>query len=311
MDKYVIAVDLGGTNTVIGAVGIDGNILNSNSFHTAKYEFVNDWVAEVGKWIKALPNNIEIIGLGIGAPNGNYYTGMIDFAPNLKWKGNIPIKELLEKETKLKTIITNDANAAAIGEMMYGGGKGIDNFLLITIGTGLGSGFIVNSKIMYGFNGYAGEIGHMNAAPNGRQCSCGLKGCLETYVSTRGIIETYNELNQSNHSVINPSKISVKDIYSLALNGDKHALQTIYITGTILGHNIARVITITAPEKIFLFGGIANMGKLLIEPTEEAMNSSLLSIFKNKIPIEISHLQDKNAALLGAAALVFNEKYQL
>jgi len=266
MKKCIAAVDLGGTNTVTGLADESGNISFSKSFLTENYNSIKEWVDEIDKWIKALPKDIKPEGIGIGAPNGNFYNGSIEFAPNLKWEGEIPLKKLIEEKTGLPTIVTNDANAAALGEMLFGGAKGLKDFMLVTLGTGLGCGIVANGSLINGFNGFAGELGHINAVPDGRQCSCGLKGCLETYVSARGIKQTMTEIQKTNKQKLESvTELSVYDIYRMAKNGNEEAIQTFYFTGIILGHNLARAATILAPEKIFLFGGIANADKFILE----------------------------------------------
>ncbi|PKP19103.1 MAG: glucokinase [Bacteroidetes bacterium HGW-Bacteroidetes-21] len=315
MKEYIWGIDIGGTNTVCGLVDTKGNVLKECSFKTRDFDnpkdFVNHLSSNAKKTMDLLNPDEKVIGVGVGAPNGNYYTGNIEFAPNLTWEGIVPLAQMIEQAFNLPVKLTNDANAAALGEAYFGGAKGLSDFIMITIGTGLGSAFVANHNLIYGHDGFAGEMGHMNAIPDGRQCSCGLKGCLEEYVSSRGIIQTMNELIQQaskkDQDFWNDKTLDTITIYEEAIKSNPLAAMTFEITGTILGINLARVVTITSPSHIFLFGGIVKAGDLLLKPAIENMNKNLLPIFRDKVKIEISQLQDKNAAILGAAALMLND----
>ena len=243
----------------------------------------------------------ELAGIGIGAPNGNYFKGTIEFAPNLKWEGIIPLAQLFSEKLNCKTILTNDANAAAIGEMIFGGAKGMKDFIFITLGTGLGSGIVANGEMIYGHDSFAGEIGHVIMFQDGRQCGCGRNGCLETYCSATGIIKTYMQLTNSDQL------IDAKCIYDKALADDKKAIEAFNYTGDILGLALANSVAYTSPEAIFLFGGLALAGDFIFKPTIESFEKNLLHIYKNKIKIIPSKLKENEAAILGAASLVWKE----
>lgn len=253
-----------------------------------------------------------MIGIGIGAPNGNYYKGSIEFAPNLRWHDVIPLCDMMkEYYPTLPIYLTNDANAAAIGEMIYGGAKGMKNFIMVTLGTGLGSGFVANGELVYGHDGFAGELGHIIVSPNGRQCGCGRQGCLETYVSATGVKRTaYKMMAKYNYPselrTIPFNEMTAKIVAEAAEKGDMIAINTFKYTGKMLGEALANAIAITSPEAIFLFGGLAKAGNLLFEPTKDHMEMNLLKIYSNKVKLLPSQL-DKNAAIYGAAALVWKE----
>jgi len=312
--KAAIGIDIGGTNIVIGFADIDGNTLDKVSFKTASYEKVEDFIVKVSQEINnmVLDNNdmYQIIGVGIGAPNGNYYKGTIEFAPNLPWKGTIYLAELIESKVNMPVVLTNDANAAAIGEMVYGGAKNMKDFLVITLGTGLGSGFVANGELIYGHDGFAGELGHIIATDNGRECGCGRKGCLETYVSATGIKRTVFEFMsdynyKSDLRDMSFHEVNSKIIYEKALEGDEVCIRAFDYTANVLGRKLADAVAITSPEAIFIFGGLAKAGGLIIDATKKYMEESLLAIFKNKIKVLPSALDENNAAILGAAALAF------
>ncbi|MDF1548313.1 MAG: ROK family protein [Bacteroidales bacterium] len=316
MKDLSIGIDIGGTNTVIGLVDRDGNFRAENSISTSKYTEVEDYIealtAAINESLNSVTENFVLKGIGIGAPNGNYYNGCIEFAPNLNWKGKVPLVELLNKNFRVPISLTNDANAAAMGEMIYGAAKGMKNFIVITLGTGLGSGLIVDGKLVYGHDGFAGEVGHTIYDPNGRLCGCGRKGCLETYASATGIKKTVLELLEkpgakSSLSSIPESEISSKKIYEAAVAGDKLALEAFDFTARILGLKLADSVAYLSPEAIFLFGGLALSGDYILKPTKKYMEENLLKIFKNKVKLEISGLMGKNAAVLGAAGLIWSE----
>ncbi len=311
--KIVAGIDIGGTNTVFGLVDEQGKILLKETVVTEHFPIPEDLVAVVVEHIKKAASQFsekyELVGVGIGAPNGNYFKGTIEFAPNLKWKGIVPLANLFEERLNVKTVLTNDANAAAIGEMMFGGAKNMKDFIFITLGTGLGSGIVANGKMVYGHDGFAGEIGHVIVFTDGRQCGCGRKGCLETYCSATGIKRTYSDLLMSNHEKVEMKEMvaDAKFIYEKALEGDKSAIEAFDYTGDILGLALANSVAYTSPEAIFLFGGLAQAGDFIFKPTIESFENNLLNIYKNKIKILPSQLMENDAAILGAASLIWKE----
>ena len=312
MKNWIWGIDIGGTNTVCGLVDSKGNINNEFTLKTRDFENAEDLVVRLCSEMKVHSTDFRTVsGIGIGAPNGNYYNGCIEFAPNLKWKGRIPLADMFRKHCGLPVSLTNDANAAALGEKHFGGARALDHFIVITLGTGLGSGFVCNGQVVYGHDGFAGELGHICAFPGGRNCSCGLQGCLEEYVSARGIIRTMKEIIDSQQVVPLPSfagrEFDMLDIQKEAQNGNPAAVHAFEVTGTILGRNLALAATITSPSHIFLFGGIAHAGELLMAPARKAMNEALLPVFRDKITLTQSHLLGRNAAVLGAAALLLND----
>ncbi len=313
MQKLVAGIDIGGTNTTFGLVDAEGEILFKESVPTEHFPIPEDLVAvvceHIRKAMKPFEDKYVLAGVGIGAPNGNYFKGTIEFAPNLKWYGIIPLAKLFNERLAVKTTLTNDANAAAIGEMIFGGAKGMKDFIFITLGTGLGSGIVVNGEMVYGHDSFAGEIGHVIMFPDGRQCGCGRKGCLETYCSATGIKRTYSDLQMSHHEKTN-NKWKVADakyIYDKAIEGDKDAIEAFNYTGDILGLALANSVAYTSPEAIFLFGGLALSGDYIFKPTIESFERNLLNIYKNKIKILPSQLKENDAALLGAASLVWKD----
>lgn len=322
---FSIGIDIGGTNTAIGLVNLEGEILEEVYVKTRDYIHPDDFIAGIKE--KTMPiiqkYGIENIkGIGIGAPNGNFYTGNIELAANLPWKGIIALKTKMEKAIALPITITNDANAAAIGEMVYGATKDIQDFIMVTLGTGVGSGFVSNGKLIYGNDGFAGELGHVIAIRNGRPCGCGRRGCLETYTSATGIVTTAIEFLQQAEKKIDTAipkgylldlwrrnkTISSKDIFDAAQLEDPLAIEIFNYTGTILGQTLADAVAITSPKVIVFFGGLSLAGDLIIRPTKESMEENLLSVFKNKINIIPSELNNRNAAILGASALAFHPK---
>lgn len=314
MEKVVIGIDIGGTSTKYGFVSESGELSFEESIQTSKHRKVEDFISELCGKLLALQKegNYDVLGIGVGAPDGNYYTGAIEHAPNLRWKGFIDLSGLFKKFFNLPVAVTNDANAAALGELIYGNGRGMKHFIMITLGTGLGSGFVVDGKIVYGHDGFAGELGHVTAIPDGRQCACGKRGCLETYVSAPGIKRTVFELlaNENDPSVfrnISFNKLTSKMISDEAFKGDKIALKAFDFTGKLLGLKLSDAVVHTSPEAIFLFGGLALAGDLIFEPTKKYMEENLLGIFRNKVKILPSALLHKNVAVLGAGALMWNE----
>lgn len=318
MEKpYVVGIDIGGTNTVFGIVDARGTIIASSSIKTSGYPTVEEYADEVCKSL--LPLIIanggvdKIRGIGIGAPNGNYYTGTIEFAPNLPWKGILPLAAMFEERLGIPTALTNDANAAAIGEMTYGAARGMKDFIMITLGTGVGSGIVVNGQLVYGCDGFAGELGHVIVKENGRACGCGRKGCLETYCSATGVARTAREFliarpEPSLLREIPAEEIQSKDVYDAAVKGDKLALDIFEFTGTVLGEALANFVAFSSPEAIILFGGLAKSGDYIMKPIKKAMDENVLSIFKGKAKLLLSQLKDADAAVLGASALGWEVK---
>ncbi len=313
--QYVVGIDIGGTNTVFGIVDARGSILASGAVKTQSYTEVENYVDEVCKSLLPLilaQGGVEKIkGIGIGAPNGNYYTGTIEFAPNLPWKGVVPLASLFEERLGIPTALTNDANAAAVGEMTYGVARGMKDFIMITLGTGVGSGIVINGQVVYGHDGFAGELGHViMRRENGRLCGCGRHGCLETYCSATGVARTARELlaartDQSLLRNIPAESITSKDVFDAAVQGDELAAEIFRFTGSLLGEALADFISFSSPEAIVLFGGLAKSGDLIMKPIQESINANILQIFKGKARLLISELKDSDAAVLGASALAW------
>lgn len=313
MKRIVAAIDIGGTNTVFGLVDENGQILLKETVSTEHFPIPEDLVAVVCEHIKKAVTGFStthrLAGTGIGAPNGNYFKGTIEFAPNLKWKGIIPLAKLFEERLNVEAVLTNDANAAALGEMMFGAAKGMRDFIFITLGTGLGSGIVANGEMIYGHDSFAGEIGHVIMFPEGRPCGCGRKGCLETYCSATGIKRTYSDLLISQHAKPDDETkaADAKHIYEKAMAGDKYAIEAFRYTGDILGLALANSVAYTSPQAVFLFGGLALAGDLIFKPTKESFEKNLLNIYKNKIQILPSQLKENDAAILGAASLIWKK----
>jgi len=298
--KYFAGIDIGGTNTTLGIINETGKVVETYQFSTRVYDTPEKFVDDIGNKLLELKSTYSLQGVGIGAPNGNYYTGSIEFAPNLPWKGKIALSVLFTQKTNLICKVTNDANAAAMGEMKFGGAVGIKNFIMVTLGTGVGSGIVVDGNIVLGHDGFAGELGHIIMLPGGRQCGCGRKGCLEMYCSAGGIKQTYEEVSNNKF----PADKKIDYLAELAEKGDKNAVATFEITGQILGLALANTSALTSPEAIFLFGGPLHCGTHLTDPIKKHFNDSLLSIFSGKIKILNSLLPTNHAAILGAASLV-------
>lgn len=313
---YVVGIDVGGQTTKLGIVDTRGQVLSQTVIRTDTYDDVNLYIDELAvaleKIIRESDSEGKIRGIGVGAPNGNYYTGNIENAVNLVWGGSktIPFAELLsQKSGGLKVALTNDANAAAVGEMTYGAARGMKNFIMITLGTGVGSGIVINGEVVYGHDGFAGELGHTCAVRNnGRICNCGKTGCLETYCSATGVARTAREwldLTDEPSVLRSLDSISSKDVYEAAKEGDKLALKIFEFTGKILGQSFADFVAFSAPEAIVLFGGLARAKEYLYEPIMNSMNANLLPLWKNKIKIVFSQLKESDAAILGASALAW------
>ncbi len=310
-----VGIDIGGTNTVYGIVDKRGNILEQGSIRTKDHDDINIYIEALHQGLMPLIEKTEgeVIGIGVGAPNGNFYHGSIEFAPNLPWKGVIPLASLLQKEFEVPVHVTNDANAAAEGEMTYGAAKGMKDFIMITLGTGLGSGIVIGGQLVFGHDGFAGELGHVIVERNGRHCGCGRYGCLETYVSATGIVRTMLELLRVKKTAsvlrtVDPDDMNSKIICEAAEAGDQLAMEAVDFTARILGETLANYIAFSAPEAIILFGGLAKAGDLLIKPTTRYMNENVLRIWKDKVKIIPSELNENDAAILGASALVWDTK---
>ena len=313
MDKpYVIGVDLGGTNTVFGIVDARGNVVVNASIKTAVHNeielYLDDLVVGLNMLIEQVGGKDKIRGIGVGAPNGNYFNVSIEFAPNLPWKGKIPLAQMLQERIGIPVALTNDANAAAIGEMTYGAARGMKDFIVITLGTGVGSGIVVGGQLVYGHDGFAGELGHMIVRRNGRMCGCGRQGCLETYTSATGVARTAREYlsirsDESLLRSVDVESITSKDVYDAAMQGDALALEIFEATGAILGESFADFVTFSSPEAIILFGGLTKSGDLLMNPIKHHMEKNLLPIYKGKTKLLFSQLKESDAAVLGASAL--------
>ena len=310
MLELALGVDIGGTNIEFGLVDRKGNLLYNTSKPTNSFPSAEDFIQFIKEDSKIESHYKYIKGIGIGAPNGNYYSGTIDFAPNLHWEGIIPLRQISQSILQLPTILTNDANAAAVGEKIFGVAKDLSDFVTITLGTGLGSGIFCNNQIVYGAHGIAGEYGHVRVIPNGRSCKCGRFGCLESYASSTGIVRSYYELESPNKhlSLLNelPS-ISAKDIFEYAEKKDTYALELVNYTAEILGSALADFACFSDPKAYILFGGIAQNGDFFKEKVAAIMNDQLILPLKNKIEVRVSALHKTNAAILGNAAMVFHE----
>ena len=315
MKKVVAGVDIGGTNTVFGIVDTEGKVLSEGHLKTTDYPEIKDFVKALGAGVKKLlagKKDLELVGIGIGAPDANYHRGTIEHAPNLAWKGIVPLGELVKKELNVQVAVTNDANAAAMGEMVFGGAKGMKDFVILTLGTGLGSGIVVDGKLVYGHTGFAGEVGHLCVVPGGRECGCGRKGCLETYASATGLVKTVSLMISEMRADsplrdIPPAKLTSKAIAEAAEQGDPIALRAMDYTAEKLGLGIINSIVYTSPEAIFLFGGLANAGELLFKPVREYLKKNNYILFKNTVRILPSGIPESNGAVLGSAALILND----
>lgn len=314
MKEIVAGVDIGGTNTVYGLVDRTGNVIAESSLRTTDYpligDFVNALVAAVSKLLSS--GQYKLLGIGIGAPNANYHKGTIELAPNLAWKGIVPLADLIKKKIDVPVIVTNDANAAAMGEMIFGGAKNMKDFIVLTLGTGLGSGIVINGQMVYGHTGFAGELGHTTIVQGGRACGCGRKGCFETYASASGLVRTVllllSEMRED--SVlrdVSPSELTSKKIAEAAAKDDPVALKAMDYTAEKLAYGIYNAIGFSSPEAVFLFGGLANAGEMLFEPVRKYVEMNVQPIFRGTVKILPSGIPESNAAVMGAAALIWNE----
>ncbi|MCA6486436.1 MAG: ROK family protein [Chitinophagaceae bacterium] len=318
MEQLAIGIDIGGTGTKFGIVDRVGNLLFSSEMSTRKHDTIESFIEELHQ--KMLPMIDQaggigrFIGIGVGAPNGNYYSGTIEYAPNLPWKGIIPLAKMMRDVFHLPVVLTNDANAAAIGEMMYGAAKDMKDFIMITLGTGVGSGIVANGQLIYGHDGFAGELGHTIIIPDGRyHAGTGKHGSLESYASATGVVLTAQELlarddQPSLLRVIPIEELDSKKVYEAAIKGDALAKEIFDFTGKILGMALANFVMFSSPEAIILFGGLTKSGDLLLKPVREHMENNLIQIFQNKVKILVSHLKESDAAILGASALVWEMK---
>lgn len=318
MEPLAIGIDIGGTGTKFGIVDRVGNVLFSSEMSTRKHAEVETFIDELYHHLSDLIAKAggvgRMKGIGVGAPNGNYYTGTIEYAPNLPWKGIIPLAKMIEDKFKLPVTLTNDANAAAIGEMMYGAAKGMNDFIMITLGTGVGSGIVANGKLVYGHDGFAGELGHTIIIPDGRMHDgTGKKGSLESYASATGVRLTTLELLEKSDQPswlrnVPVDEIDSKKVYDAAMEGDELAKSIFQYTGKILGLALANFVMFSSPEAIVLFGGLTKAGDLILKPTRESMEENLIQVFQNKVKILVSHLKESDAAILGASALVWEKQ---
>ena len=315
MDSFVAGVDIGGTGTKFGIVDNLGNVLSSDTMSTRGHADIHAYINELYDKLMILIDKVggvgRIKGIGVGAPNGNIYTGTIEYAPNLPWKGIIPLAKLIQDKFKLPVKLTNDANAAAVGEMTYGAAKGMKNFILIALGTGVGSGIVANGELIYGHDGMAGELGHTIIIPDGRiHPGTGKKGSLESYASATGVAKSAVEIlnttdRPSTLRNIPIDKIDSKAVFEAATAGDEVAKEVFEYTGRILGISLANFVMFSSPEAIILFGGLTKAGDLILKPTREHMEANLIEVFQNKIKILVSHLKESDAAILGASALMW------
>lgn len=316
--SLVIGLDLGGTNSVFGVVDSKGEIIATTSIKTQAYPSVDQYIMESVKAVKQIAEQVggmeKIRAMGIGAPCGNYYKGTIEHAANLVWaKGIVPLANMFVNELGIPVVVTNDAKAAAMGEMKYGVAVGMNNFVELTLGTGVGSGIVANGQLIYGFDGFAGELGHMIVEPDGRPCGCGRKGCLETYCSATGVVRTtMTMLKESSETTslrdIATDKLTSYEVYKAAMAGDTMAQEVFKQTGRRIGIACANIATFLSPEAFIFFGGLAQAGELLLRPIEEAYNENVLSLYKGKAKFMMSGLDGAKAAILGASAIAWDLK---
>ena len=319
--EYAIGIDIGGTTAKFGIVNHRGEISNRGTLPTNQHadldKFINELYREIQPALKEIGGEELIKGIGVGAPNGNYYNGTIEYAPNLLWRGVIPLAKLISDKFHKPCTLTNDANAAAVGEMMYGAARGMRDFIMITLGTGVGSGIIANGQLILGHDGFAGELGHTVIRPGGRlHAGTGMRGSLETYASATGIALTAKEMMKDNPNEksllrkLPANKLDAKAIYEAATQGDKIAKDVFKFTGQILGEALANFVMFSSPEAVILFGGVCKAGKMLMDPVKKHMEKNLLPIFQNKVKLLFSELEESDAAILGASALVWEIKQE-
>ena len=318
MEQYVVGIDIGGTNTVYGVVDARGTIITNGTMKTNEH-------SKIESYLDALVKNVEFVlqqvggkerikGIGVGAPNGNYFNGCIEYTANLPWKGKIPLAQMISDRIGIPVALTNDANAAAIGEMTYGAARGMKDFIVITLGTGVGSGIVVNGNVVYGHDGFAGELGHViMRRSNGRICGCGRAGCLEAYASATGVARTAREILETckKESLLRETPlddITSKEVFDAAVQGDPIALEIFEYTGNMLGEAFADFIAFSSPEAIILFGGLTKAGDLLMNPIRESMHRNTLDMFQGKTQLLFSQLKESDAAVLGASALGWEAK---
>jgi glucokinase len=315
MKDVVAGIDIGGTNIIFGLVDNSGNVIAEERLKTVEFPDIKDYISAQHRAINNMLDSNSghrLIGLGVGAPNANYHKGTIELAPNLAWKGIVPLAEYLKQKVNVPVIITNDANAAAMGEMIFGGARGMKDFIVLTLGTGLGSGIVVNGEVVYGHTGFAGELGHTVIVPGGRECGCGRRGCYETYASASGLVRSVLNLlserrEESAFRDLPPSELTSKMIVEEAVKGDRIALEAINYTAEKLALGIINAITFSSPEAVFLFGGLVKAGEMLLEPVRNYVDQNVMPIFRGSVKILPSGISEANAAVLGAAALAWNE----
>lgn len=319
LKEFAIGIDIGGTTSKFGIVNHRGEISHRGDIVTKGFEDIHDFAGvlytQLSPSIESVGGMQNIKGVGVGAPNGNFYTGTIEYAPNLQWKGIVPIAKVIAERFGKPCTLTNDANAAAVGELMYGAGRGMKDFIMITLGTGVGSGIVANGQLIYGHDGFAGELGHTTVIPGGRlHWGTGLHGTLESYASATGIAITAKEYlderinEESLLRDIPHDDITSRKVYEAASKGDKLAKDVFEYTGKILGLSLANFVMFSSPEAIILFGGVIKAGKMLLDPVRKSMEENLLPIFRNKVKLLFSELQESDAAILGASALVWERK---
>lgn len=315
MKEVVAGFDIGGTNSGLGLVEKNGKIIADDLLVTTDFPHINDFVSAMMKSINKMlagKPDLKLAAIGIGAPNANYHRGTIELAPNLAWKGIVPIADYVRKQTNVPVVITNDAKAAAIGEMIFGGAKKMKNFIVLTLGTGLGSGIVINGEVVYGHTGFAGELGHTIIVPGGRECGCGRHGCFETYGSATGLVRTFINLQSEmqEHSLLRdipPSKLTAKQIAEAAARNDNVALKAMDFTAEKIAFGIANATGFSSPEAVFLFGGLAQAGDALFIPVRKYLEQIVQPIFRGTVQILPSSIPEDNAAVMGAAALAWNE----
>jgi len=315
MKEVVAGIDIGGTNTIIGFVDSAGEIVAEGRLSTPDYAFADDFVVALDQKLKDMKtghDDLVLRGIGIGAPNANFNKGTIELAPNLRWKGIIPLAKITERRTGLRTLITNDANAAALGEMIFGAAKGIKHFIILTLGTGLGSGFVVDGEVVYGHTGFAGELGHMTVVEGGRVCGCGRRGCLETYASATGLVRTVLALlsDRRDDSLLRELKsteITSRRVAEAAAAGDTIAQEALDQTARMIALGIANAVIFSSPEVIFLFGGLAQAGDAIFVPVRKYADELVQPIFRGTFKVLPSGLPEARAAILGASALIWKE----